>query len=256
MQNVLNALRALEEIAERQPIGVAELARAMELPKSSVQRSLLTLHEAGWIRPASGTPTRWVVTAKALYVGRRATGELGLRDAAVPVMEELRRRCGETVHLAVPEGDRVVLIERLETSQPVRIVLPLGQDLPVHASANGKAILAASPGETLERQLASGLAEFTAHTITDPERLRVELAEVRRRGYATNGGEWRADVSAVAAAVTGVDGLPVASLSVNVPTSRMSDASCVEFGAMVVVAAERLGHALGNVNSLAMHGSS
>ncbi|MEU2950764.1 IclR family transcriptional regulator [Streptomyces xanthochromogenes] len=255
MQNVLNALRALEEIAERQPIGVAELARAMELPKSSVQRSLLTLHEAGWIRPAAGTPTRWAVTAKALYVGRRATGELGLRDAAVPAMEELRRQCGETVHLAVPEGDRVVLIERLETSQPVRIVLPLGQDLPVHASANGKAILAAGPVATLERQLVGELAEFTATTITDPDRLRAELAEVRRRGYAINSGEWRADVSAVAAAVLGVDGLPVASLSVNVPTSRMTDASGAQFAAMVVVAAERLGHALGNANSSPVGGS-
>ncbi|MFF3697811.1 IclR family transcriptional regulator [Streptomyces sp. NPDC002221] len=255
MQNVLNALRALEEIAERQPIGVAELARAMELPKSSVQRSLLTLHEAGWIRPAAGAPTRWTVTAKALYVGRRATGELGLRDAAVPVMEELRRECGETVHLAVPEGDRVVLIERLETSQPVRIVLPLGQDLPVHASANGKAILAAGPMEAWERRLTHDLAGFTPATITDPRRLRAELAEVRRRGYATNGGEWRADVSAVAAAVIGMDGLPVASLSVNVPTSRMTAASGERFAAMVVVAAERLGRALGSNKSRSHEGS-
>ncbi|MCC3766157.1 IclR family transcriptional regulator [Streptomyces sp. UNOC14_S4] len=247
MQNVLNALRVLEEVADRQPVGVTDLARAMGLPKSSVQRALVTLHTAEWIQPAGDTPTRWAVTTKALHVGRRAAGELGLRDAAVPVMEELRRRTDETVHLAVPEGGKVVLIERLETAQPVRIVLPLGQILPLHASSNGKAVLAASPDEVVERYIAEGLPGFTGTTITDPGRLRTELAGIRARGYAANRGEWRADVSAVAAAVVGGadrDGLPVASVSVNVPTSRMTDASRSAFGALVAAAAKTLGDVL------------
>ncbi|MGC0418724.1 IclR family transcriptional regulator [Embleya sp. AB8] len=241
MKNVLNALAVLEEVAARQPIGVAELARAMDLPKSSVQRALLTLHEAGWLRPTGGAPTRWAITTKALHVGRHATGELGLRDVAVPVMEELRRQTDETVHLAVPEGGNVVLIERLETSQPVRIILPLGQILPVHASANGKALLAASPAEVVERRIADGLASYTGTTIIDPARLRAELARIRELGYATNGGEWRADVSAVAAAVLGESGLPVASVSINVPTSRTTEELRAVHGSLVAEAAKRIG---------------
>lgn len=244
MQNVLNALRALEEVAARQPVGVTDLAKALRLPKSSVQRTLVTLHTAGWIRPAGDGATRWVVTTKALHVGRQATSELGLRDVAVPVMEELRRQTDETVHLAVPEGGRAVLIERLETTQPVRIVLPLGQNLPLHASSNGKAVLAAGPAEAVERYIAQGLPRFTDSTITDPQRLRAELAVTRARGYAVNSGEWRSDVSAVAAAVVADSGLPVAGLSVNVPTSRMTDASRSAFGALAVEAAKTLGAAL------------
>ncbi|MGI5466995.1 IclR family transcriptional regulator [Streptomyces sp. CA-132043] len=247
MQNVLNALRALEEIAARQPVGVADLARAMELPKSTAQRTLTTLRAAGWIRPAAGTPTRWVLTTKALLVGRRAAGELGLRDVAVPVMEELRRRTDETVHLAVPEGERIILIERLETSQPVRIILPLGQNLPAHASANGKAVLAARSDDAVERYLAEGLAGYTGTTITDPARLRAEIEGIRRQGYATNGGEWRADVSAVAAAVRNDAGVPVASISVNVPTSRMAATSEKELGALVAAAAKEVEAALGQL---------
>ena len=167
MQNVANTLRALEEVAARQPVGVADLARALDLPKSSVQRSLVTLHTTGWIRPAGGTPTRWVVTTKALHVGRHATDELGLRDAALPVMEELRRETDETVHLAVREGGRVLLVERLQTSKAVRIILPLGQDLPMHASANGKAVLAADPDDAVARYLDEGLPRYTGTTVTD-----------------------------------------------------------------------------------------
>jgi IclR family transcriptional regulator, acetate operon repressor len=248
MQNVLNALRALEEVAARQPIGVADLARAMELPKSSVQRALVTLKAAGWIRSTGTAPTRWAVTTKALHVGRHATDELGLRDIALPVMEELRRRTDETVHLAVREGSKVVLVERLETSQPVRIILPLGQNLPVHASANGKAVLAAGPEDAVERHIAEGLREFTDTTITDPARLRTELAETRERGWAANGGEWRSDVSAVAAAVIGDAGLPVASISVNVPTSRMTDDARPVFGALVNEAAKKVSSALGRAH--------
>ncbi|MEV2261727.1 IclR family transcriptional regulator [Streptomyces anulatus] len=244
MQSVLNALRVLEEVAARQPVGVADLARAMESPKSTVQRALLTLHTAGWIRPAGGTSTRWMVSTKALYVGRSATGELGLRDIAVPVMEELRRATDETVHLAVPEAGNIVLIERLETSKPVRIILPLGQNLPAHASANGKAVLAASSDEAVERHIADGLTRFTETSIVDPRLLRAALAEVRLRGYATNAGEWRSDVSAVAAAVLGDAGLPVASLSVNVPTSRMTEDSRAAFGAAVREAAKTVSEAL------------
>lgn len=248
MQNVVNALRVLEEVAVRQPIGVAGLARALELPKSSVQRILVTLHGAGWIRPAGGTPTRWLVTTKALHVGRHATGELGLRDVALPVLEELRRETDETVHLAVREGSKVVLVERLETSQPVRIILPLGQNLSMHASANGKAMLAADPPEAVERYIAEGLRGYTETTITDAQRLREELEATRRRGYATNSGEWRPDVSAVASAVVSESGRPFASISVNVPTSRMTRRAQPEFGALVNQAAKRVSAALGRAH--------
>ncbi|AQZ65304.1 Transcriptional regulator, IclR family [[Actinomadura] parvosata subsp. kistnae] len=234
MQNVINALRVLEEVADRQPVGVGELARGLGLPKSTVQRSLKTLHEAGWIRPAGGEVTRWQVTSKALQVARRT--ELGLRDAAVPVMEELRQRTGETIHLMVPEGDAVVLIERLETDKPLRIVLPLGTRLPLHASANGKAVLA-----HLDRPLGD-LPGYTDTTITDPRALRAELDAVLARGYADNRGEWRSDIAAVAAAVLAPG--PVASLSVSTPASRMTEELRAEYGKLVAGAARTLAELL------------
>jgi IclR family transcriptional regulator, acetate operon repressor len=160
------------------------------------------------------------------------------------VMEDLRRRIDETIHLAVPEGDRVVLIERLETSKPVRIVLALGTNLPIHASANGKALLAAGSAAMVERLLADGLPRHTDTTITDPGALRTELEEIRERGYATNSGEWRSDVSAVAAAVMDDAGQPVASISVNLPTSRMTDEGRSTYGALVREAARAVGTAL------------
>jgi IclR family acetate operon transcriptional repressor len=245
VRNVLSTLRVLEEVASRQPIGVGELARVLDMPKSSVQRALVALDTAGWIRPASGGVTRWVVTTKALAVGGRVSGDLDLRGAAVPIMEDLRRHTEETVHLTVPEGGNMVLIERLETDKPVRTSMALGHALPMHASANGKAVLANGSPEVVRQLLADELPRFTDTTITDPDELRAELAEILRRGFAVNHGEWRPDVGCVAAAVMGGHENPIATLSVNIPISRLTQESEVDFGAAVSAAASSLSARLG-----------
>jgi IclR family transcriptional regulator, acetate operon repressor len=245
LQNVLNTLRVLEEVAARQPIGVGELARVLDMPKSSVQRALVTLNTAGWIRPAAGEVTRWVITTRALAVGGRASGDLDLRGAALPIMEDLRRRTEETIHLTVPEDGKMVLIERLETDKPVRTNMALGHALPLHASANGKAVLAHSSPEILRPLLAGELPRYTDTTITDPDELRAELAAIRERGFAVNRGEWRSDVGSVAAAVIGGDEKPIASLSVNIPMSRLTQESEADFGAAVNEAASSLSARLG-----------
>lgn len=245
LRNVLNTLRVLEEVAARQPIGVGELARVLEMPKSSVQRALVTLDTAGWIRPATGEITRWVLTTKALAVGSRAGGDLGLRGAALPIMENLRRHTEETIHLTVPEDGKMVLIERLETDKPVRTNMALGHSLPLHASANGKALLAYSGLEVIRKLLIGELPRYTETTITDPLELRTELDAIRERGFAVNHGEWRSDVGAVAAAVLGGGGQPIASISVNIPISRLTAETEPFFGAAVQEAARALGARLG-----------
>jgi IclR family acetate operon transcriptional repressor len=246
LRNVLNTLRVLEEVASRQPIGVGELARVLDMPKSSVQRALVTLHTAGWIRPAAGEVTRWVITTRALAVGGRASGDLDLRGAALPIMEDLRRHTEETIHLTVPEDGKMVLIERLETDKPVRTSMALGHALPMHASANGKAVLANSSPEVIRPLLlADELPRYTDTTITDPDELRAELAAIRERGFAVNHGEWRSDVGSVAAAVMGGHEKPIASLSVNIPISRLTQESEADFGAAISEAASSLSARLG-----------
>ncbi|HWG01616.1 MAG TPA: IclR family transcriptional regulator [Trebonia sp.] len=245
MRSVRTALRVLEAVADYQPAGVGQLSRALDLPKSSVQRVLRTLGAAGWIQPTAGGMTRWVLTARARHVGRLAGEETDIREAAIAAMEMLRRETGETIHLMVPEGDRAVLIERLQTSNPVRIVLPLGSSVPLHGSSNGKAMLARLRPDGVRALLGDMLPQYTDTTIVDWERLEAELAEIRKRGYATNAGEWRADIAAVAAAILRDEDEPVASLSVSTPISRMSPDTAARYGALVAEAAGQVSAALG-----------
>ncbi len=106
-------------------------------------------------------------------------------------------------------------------------------------------MLAAGFAAMVEQLLAGGLPPHTDTTITDPGELLAELEEIRKRGYSTNGGEWRSDVSCVAAAVMDDTGQPVASISINMPTSRMADERPA-YGALVREAAGAVSAALGN----------
>ncbi|MPY94932.1 MAG: helix-turn-helix domain-containing protein [Acidimicrobiia bacterium] len=243
MQSVRNALRVLEEVSVLQPVGVSELARRLDLPKSTVQRALTTLHAAGWLAVhGRGTGGRWALAAKPALVGQRSESNR-LRLAAEPIMQALRAETHETIHLMVPEGDEIVLIERIDGSLPVRTFQRLGTRSPIAATGNGKAMLAHLPQARVEALLADGLTRYTAKTITDPEALRAALALIRERGYATNRGEVDPDVSSVAAAIVSTGGL-LGSISISVPTHRLDDAAVARLGPVVAAAAAAIEGAL------------
>jgi len=246
MRTVLTAFRVLEEVAFAQPAGVGELARKLRMPKSTVQRALQTLWTAGWICPDGAETTRWVLTTRALHIGQRAIPDLGLRDAALPIMRELRRETGETAHLMVLQGNRAVLIERVETEHPIRAVIALGSAVPLHGSSNGKAMLAHRPAEEVRTIVGDRLERYTDKTIVDWDAFLAELERVRDRGYATNVGEWRTDITAVASPVFDHEGLASASLSVSAPGSRMSEELRASYGALVTEAARRVSATLGH----------
>jgi DNA-binding IclR family transcriptional regulator len=245
MRTVLSAFRVLEEVAYAQPAGVGELARKLRMPKSTVQRALHTLWTAGWICPNGAEVTRWVLTTRALHIGQRAIADLSVRDAALPIMNELRRETGETAHLMVLQGDRAVLIERVETEHAIRAVIPLGSAVPLHGSSNGKAMLAYRPEDEVRAIIGERLERYTDKTIVDWDEFLAELGRVRDRGYATNVGEWRTDITAVASPIFDHEGRTGASISISAPRSRMPQRVRASFGPLVTEAARRVSATLG-----------
>lgn len=232
MRSVVTVFRILDEVASRQPVGVSELARILDLPKSTTQRGLNVLYELGWIRPEDSDTRRWSLTTKALSLGSQAR-ELSLRELVLPVMRELQERTGENVHLAVPHGAWTVLIEKVDGSRSVRTFEQLGAFAPIYASATGKAILAHSTAEEVQAVIAQGLEAYTEHTITVAEDLREELQQIRTIGYAVNRGEWREDITAVGGAILDSRARPVAAISVSVPAHRLPASRVPSLGRLV-----------------------
>lgn len=241
--SVLSAIRVLEALGEAQPVGLSMLTRTVGLPKSTVQRTLLTLAEAGWAEV--DTTSRWRLSYRAFAVGNQAREGTPLRAVALPVLHELQLATGETIHLAAADGRELVLIERLDTAHRLRAFLPLGHRIPLHASATGQAYLAACTDDVVERYLAGPLNPSTRWTVTDPAALRERLAEVRARGWSVNPQGLSDGIAAVGAAIHGPDGAPVGALSVSGPTVRMTEDVFDDHGAAAADAARRVSRGLG-----------
>ena len=243
MRSVTNAIQVLEAVAEHQPVGLSALTRSLGLPKSTVQRNLATLAEAGWIEAERGTG-RWKVGLHAFVVGSAVGSRGGLRPAALPIMKALGDEVGETVHLMVPAGRDVVLIERVDSPHPLRAVAPLGARGPMHATSNGKAVLAGLPADEIGAYIEAGLAPVTARTIVDPAALRAELGKAAELGYATCLEELEEGVVSVGAAIRPGHGRPIASLSISGPATRMAPGLLTDYGKKARQAAEAIGAAL------------
>lgn len=241
-QTLIRGLRVIEAVASTPPpVGVGELSRKLDLPKSTVQRLLRTLEQAGWAETSSEPVTRWQLSPRLLSVARLGVPARGIRDTAMPHLTGLAQATGETIHLCVPDGTRqLVLIERVDSIHPVRTFNPIGAGTGFHNSAAGKAWLASLPDDELRSRLAHPLERTTPNTITDADVVMQQVLKVRVNGYAINRAENRAAVCAIGAAVVDPTGRPVATVSISVPDSRFVESRIPEWGALVRDAARAI----------------
>ncbi|MGI5193194.1 IclR family transcriptional regulator [Streptomyces sp. CA-288835] len=247
MKSVTRSLRILEAVAQHQPVTVGELTKIFGLPKSTVQRTLVTLAEAGWLRANRKDTTRWEIGARVLAVRPAALQGSSLFAAAREPMMRLRDAVNETIHLTVPDALQcVVVVDRVDCDHPVRTFHTIGDTSPMHATANGRAILAHLPQQDVEELIAQGLERFSDSTPTDPDELRAELDQIRADGYSVNRNQFRPGVCAIAAPVLDEEGTPLAAVAISMPDSRFDADRLPEWGRIVAdTAAEITGRRLG-----------
>lgn len=241
MRNVELSLKIVEEVALRQPIGVSELARVLDLPKTTTQRALLTLGKAGWLEIGEDGRALWSLSLRVLTLGGLAVNAVGrLRAVAIPVMEDLRRSTEETVHLNVYYKQKTVLLERLDGLRPVRVFNAFGASVTLHPTAAGRMLLACMPEADREAYFAGPFPDDRPLTSEGAEVLRRDLPEFLRQGFSLTLGGVSPDVHAVAAPIFGRGVLPVAAISVSAPSDRMPGDRCVALGPVVADAARRI----------------
>lgn len=222
-----------------------EISQYTALNKSTAHGILATLeHERFVVRTSNGA---YALGLRLLELGTAAVTRLDLRSQATEVLHNLVRRFGETVHLVTREGADVVYIDKVESSQSVRIVSQVGSRLPAVCTGVGKAILAVLPSDELERLLAGvELKPYTRNTITEMHRLREQLQEVRRRGYAIDDEEIVDGLRCVAAPIFNHTGSCVAALSLSGPSARMGFSRLGEMIPALCEGAAEVSRRLGN----------
>lgn len=245
--SVDNALRLLLVFRSQSRVRLSEASSYLGVAHSTAHRLLAMLAYHGFVRQEGDTKV-YVAGPALVDVGLAVVNRMDIRASARPVLEELAALTEETVHLGALEGVQVRYLDCVESTKALRVAERTGQVLPAHCTSVGKALLA-ELSEVEFRDLYSGGAELpvlTAKTITSLGTLERRLADVRKRGYATNASESEMGVTSIAAAVRDSTGRAVAALSVAGPVNRMSPTRIGEIGALLVEHAGRLG---GQLNS-------
>jgi len=244
VQAVERAVQLLEVLA-RHDAGISEMARETGLHKATVHRLIRTLEQAGLVQ-VTPDGTRYRLGLRLAEFGSQALARLDLREVALPHLRELRDETRLTVHLAVLDGTDVVYIEKVDSPANLRMASHVGARNPIYCTSLGKAILAALPETQAERLLERvAIVPRTAKTITDPARIREELAAVRRRGYSLDDEENEDGIRCVGAAVLGRDGQVVGAISVSGPAFSVPDPRVSELGCAVAGTALRISRGMG-----------
>jgi DNA-binding IclR family transcriptional regulator len=201
--------------AERPFLTLSEISRRTGLPLTTTHRQVRELARFGAL--ARTDDGRYSVGIRMWEIASLAPSSLGLRDAALPFLEDLYEATHQNVMVGVLDGMDVVYVEWITGRAAVHVVTRAGSRLPPHATGLGLVLLAHSAPDYVERLLAAPLARYTEHTITDPVRLRQVLANVRRDGYVISDRQIEPISVSVAAPVYGPDNMVVAAVSIVIP---------------------------------------
>jgi len=222
IQAVSHALDVLEQFYGEDELGVTELSKRLKLHKNNVFRILATLEARGYIEQNKSTENYRLGT-RCLQLGQTYIHHMGLLRQARPIMAEVVKECYESAYVAVMRRGMVVPLDSVEADQPVRIVSYIGESLPLHCTAVGKAHLAFEPEEELQAFLPEGLQKYTDKTITDRSALIEHLKTIMEGGYSVECGEYLPDVHAIAVPIRDYTHSVVGSLAVSGPAYRIPD---------------------------------
>ncbi len=227
-----------------------EICARLTLPRSTIHRLLTDLKEIGYVVQDSETG-KYGLGIRLFEIGMRAVVQRGLTAAIRPFMEKLARVSGETINLGVLTQDYEVLyVEKVESSNAVRVDRPVGARDAAYCTALGKILLAYLPEQEIEEYLASvKITQHGPNTIMSAGELRQHLSLVRSRGVARDNRESYPDLSCVAAPIRDRTGKVIAAVSISGPSTRLGSERQDEIEAPLVEICACVSRGLGYTSS-------
>jgi IclR family transcriptional regulator, acetate operon repressor len=240
VQSVDRAFAVLRRVADA-PGGISDVARAVDLPVSTVARLLGTLESVGAVVRIGDSGTYGIGAGIRVLAGAVDASE-ALVARARPLLAELVARTGETSGLSVLEGDEVVYLDHVENAHEVTLRDWTGARLPLHAVSSGLVLLAARTATEVSAYLSRPLTRPTKRTVIQPDRITRRLAVIRREGSVWTIGEFDDAITSVAVPVVSAHGATIAAIHCHGPGYRFpGDADVAVITAHVADAARKLG---------------
>jgi DNA-binding IclR family transcriptional regulator len=245
LSSVTTAIRLLKAFSEEDiEIGISSLAKRLGIAKSTVHRLAVTLVSEGMLEQDRESGKYRLGTAL-FRLGALVRQRMTVSNEGRPYLFQLREKTNESVHLAILDGLDVMYIYNLETTQAVRAQSHIGIRKPVYCAAEGLAILAFQPAETVDAVIRGGLQARTPQTITTADGLLKALETVRQRGCAIEDEESEIGMRCIAAPIRDDAGEVVAAVGLAGPVSRLSKKTIAAFIPHVIETADAISSRLG-----------
>ncbi|UCZ52893.1 IclR family transcriptional regulator [Bacillus shivajii] len=246
--SVTKLLRILEEVVNAdQGIGVSELARNLDMNKSTIYRFLATLEEEGYLEQDNATQ-HYKEGIKMFELSSRVINKTNWVQDIKPYLSDLQEKVQETVHLGVIDKGEVIYIDKVECDRSIRMYSKVGNRAPVHCTGIGKAILAHIQGEEQENIIESiEMKSFTEKTITNKDRFKRHLKKIRAQGFSIDDEEHEMGIRCAAAPIYNYKNELLGAISVAGPSSRINQDVLIDLSLEVKEASQLISRRLGNV---------
>ena len=245
LSSVTAAIQVLKTFSEAEAeIGISSLAKRLGLAKSTAHRLATTLLAEGLLEQNSENG-RYRLGIELFALGALARRRLSVSNEAIPHLQVLREQTDETIHLVILESTNIIYLYSLESTQAIRMRSYIGVRKPAFCTAEGQAILAFSPPQTVGLVLQDGLVARTPKTNTNSATFLKALEAVRVDGYAIDDEESEIGMRGIAAPIRDVTGRVVAAVGIGGPVQRLTKKALRGFTSLLVGSAESISARLG-----------
>jgi len=218
LTTIQRGVEVIEILLELEEAGPTEVAERMDLPVTTVYEYLRSISETKFVNRRNG---QYFLSSFFITICGRMRHRNRLFQVAKPEMQRVAEETGELVGLTIEDNGLAILLHQELGDQALELGTHPGTVTPLHALANGKALLAHLPEEKVDEIVGDGqLEQWTAETIADPERLRAELSEIRSDGYATDSDELVVGMGTIAVPIV-VDDTVLGAVGISTPSQRI-----------------------------------
>lgn len=242
IRSVQKALSLLQCFSiEHNELSFTEIVGKAQLPKSTTSRILSTLEYEGFVVRDADTQ-KYKLGHTMFLLGLIARESMDIRRIAIPYMENMMKITNETSNLYILENYDRVCIAQVESPNPIKQLVKLGERFPIWAGATGRAILA-QLDESVWHNMVKEIKQFTEKTLVDHDQFILDLKEIRFKGYSISMGEKFQEVGCVAAPIFNDTGV-IGCISISGPVYRFPEDSS-NYVNLVTDSAARISRSLG-----------
>ena len=219
ISSLAKGMNILELLSDNEGLSVTQVAKMLNINRASSHRFLATLRELGYADKDDNL--RYSLTSKVIELGTKVLNRFEIRKIAHPFLQEVASKFNETINLGFFNGNNVITIDKIDSTEILRMDAGIGGREPAYCTSLGKAILVYLPDNKLEEYLkVIELKPYTPNTVTSKEKLKKELMHTRKNGYAIDNEELSVGLRCVGAPVFDHSGQARYAISISGPSIR------------------------------------